>query len=257
MLIAQRRRGRAALLVAVAALPAGAPLAGPGRARGGDRARDAAGRRLRAHAAAGLLPDAGAVRAAFAVEASAVELTWVFGPPLALGLGALWSTGAALAGAGRGAARRDGRVRRAARLARLAAGGGRAAAARRLAAARPAMRTLVLVLVAVGVLFGAAEIGVDRRRRARSAADRRGRPAARRVGRGLAARAACWPRAVGGAPAPLVPLLGALAAGHLALAAAAGSVVALAAVLFVAGAAIAPTYAAVYALVDAPRRPAR
>ena len=37
---------------------------------------------------------------AFAVEASAVELTWVFGPPLALGAGALFSTGAALAGAG-------------------------------------------------------------------------------------------------------------------------------------------------------------
>ena len=37
---------------------------------------------------------------AFAVEASAVELTWVFGPPLALGVGALFSTGAALAGAG-------------------------------------------------------------------------------------------------------------------------------------------------------------
>ncbi len=38
--------------------------------------------------------------AAFAVEASAVELTWVFGPPLVLSAGALFSTGAALAGAG-------------------------------------------------------------------------------------------------------------------------------------------------------------
>src|SRR3954471_16496895 len=37
---------------------------------------------------------------AFAVEASAVELCWVFGPPLALGAGALFSTGAALVGAG-------------------------------------------------------------------------------------------------------------------------------------------------------------
>src|SRR3954469_1531148 len=37
---------------------------------------------------------------AFAVEASAVELCWVFGPPLALGAGALISTGAALVGAG-------------------------------------------------------------------------------------------------------------------------------------------------------------
>src|SRR3954447_21956610 len=37
---------------------------------------------------------------AFAVEASAVELCWVFGPPLALGTGALFSTGAALVAAG-------------------------------------------------------------------------------------------------------------------------------------------------------------
>ena len=49
---------------------------------------------------------------AFAVEASAVELCWVFGPPLALGAGALFSTGAALAGAGARAAGRDRRVRR-------------------------------------------------------------------------------------------------------------------------------------------------
>jgi MFS family permease len=44
-----------------------------------------------------LLPDQSAARAVYAVEASAVELTWVVGPPLALGLGALLSTGAGLA----------------------------------------------------------------------------------------------------------------------------------------------------------------
>jgi hypothetical protein len=48
----------------------------------------------------------------------------------------------------------------------------------------------------------------------------------------------------------LVGMLAALAAGHLALGAAAGSPVALGAVLFAAGAAIAPTYASVYAMVD-------
>lgn len=42
-----------------------------------------------------LLDDAD-VRAAYAVDASAVELTWIAGPPLALGLGVLWSTGGAL-----------------------------------------------------------------------------------------------------------------------------------------------------------------
>src|SRR5687768_12282398 len=41
-----------------------------------------------------LLPDAGAARKAYAVDATAVELTWVAGPPLALGVGALLSTGA-------------------------------------------------------------------------------------------------------------------------------------------------------------------
>lgn len=45
-------------------------------------------------------------------------------------------------------------------------------------------------------------------------------------------------------------MLAALTAGHVALVAAAGSVLALGAVLCVAGAAIAPTYAAVYAMVD-------
>jgi predicted MFS family arabinose efflux permease len=50
--------------------------------------------------------------------------------------------------------------------------------------------------------------------------------------------------------AGLALVLVALAAGHLALAAAAGSAVALGAVLVVAGATIAPTYASVHAMVD-------
>ena len=50
--------------------------------------------------------------------------------------------------------------------------------------------------------------------------------------------------------AGLALMLAALAAGHLALAAAAGSAVALAGVLALAGATIAPTYATIYAMVD-------
>ena len=50
--------------------------------------------------------------------------------------------------------------------------------------------------------------------------------------------------------ARLAVLLAGLAVAHLALAAAAGSVLALAAVLCLAGATIAPTYASVYALVE-------
>src|SRR2546423_6547855 len=44
-----------------------------------------------------ILPDRAAVQAAYALDASAEELTWISGPPLALGIGMLWSTGAALA----------------------------------------------------------------------------------------------------------------------------------------------------------------
>src|ERR1700722_12076988 len=47
-----------------------------------------------------LLSDPGAVGAAYALEASVVELTFIFGPPLALCIGGLWSTGAALAAGG-------------------------------------------------------------------------------------------------------------------------------------------------------------
>jgi hypothetical protein len=77
------------------------------------------------------------VRAAYAVEASVVELTFIFGPPLAL-VGALWSTGAALAAGG---------------IVLLLA-------TTAFAAQPPAMRTLVIVLIAVGVLLGADEVAV-------------------------------------------------------------------------------------------------
>ena len=116
----------------------------------------------------------------------------------------------------------------------------------------PAMRTLVTVLVGVGVLFGA------RRGRGRRGADALGSSAAAGpllalwgagslLGGLLAVRLGGGARASGSCCA-------ALAAGHLALVPAAGNVIALGAVLLVAGAAIAPTYATVYAMVDA-RRP--
>ena len=123
--------------------------------------------------------------AVYAVEASAVELTWVVGPPLALGLGALLSTGLALVVAGvilrpaRGFALKP--ASRSWRPSRPRSG--RAAGALRA----PAMQTLVIVFVAVGVLFGA--------RRGRSGLGRVGpreqhgsRPAARALGSRLARR---------------------------------------------------------------------
>ena len=47
-----------------------------------------------------LVSDPGVAGAAYALEASVVELTWIVGPPLALSIDALWCSGAALAVAG-------------------------------------------------------------------------------------------------------------------------------------------------------------
>jgi MFS family permease len=187
---------------------------------------------------------------AFAVEASAVELTWVFGPPLALGAGALFSTGAALAGAGAilvggtllFAAHPGSRAWRPAP--RTTVGG---------SLRSPAMRTLTLVMLAVGVVFGTVEIGVAAAGETLGSAAAAGPllgvwGAGSLLGGLLAARAATR------APRLRIPrlpaLLVGLTAGHLALALATTNVIALAAVLFIAGAAIAPTYATVYALVE-------
>ena len=199
----------------------------------------------------GLLGDADAARAAYAADASASELTWIAGPPLALGLGAAWSTGAALAAAGVILV-----VATVAFAVQPASRGWRPAPAagprpRGGSLQTPAMRTLVVVLVAVGVLFGAVEVAVT------AATDALGSTAAAGpllgvwgagslVGGVLASRFGRGAHGAGG----LTLVLVALTVGHLALTAAAGSVLALAAVLVVAGAAIAPTYAMVYAMVD-------
>ena len=234
---------------------------------------------------------------AFAVEASAVELTWVFGPPLALGAGALFSTGAALAGAG--AVLVGGTLVFAAHpgLARLAPGAEGARAAARCAAPRCGRWRSSCSRSASS---SARSRSASRRRARRSA---RPRPPARCWASGASApcSAACSPpappgpcvtkrparrderhtrRAVARSPRPsarspppparssppsaasprpsarfrsvprLPALLIGLTAGHLALAFAASNVYALAAVLFLAGAAIAPTYSTVYALVE-------
>ena len=115
----------------------------------------------------------------------------------------------------------------------------------------PAMRTLIVVLVAVGALFGAVEVAIA------AAADGLGSAAAAGPllglwGAGSLLGGLVAVRRGGGAHggAGLSLVLGALTVGHLMLVPAAGSVLAMAAVLLVAGAAIAPTYATVYAMVD-------
>ena len=113
------------------------------------------------------------------------------------------------------------------------------------------MRTLVLVLVALGVLFGAVEVGVT------GAAEGLGNQsiaapllglwgAGSLTGGVLLARLGARDHS----SRDLVLLLGALAIGHAALALAAGSAYTLGLLLFIAGAAIAPTYSTVYAIVN-------
>jgi predicted MFS family arabinose efflux permease len=240
----------AALLVGVASLPAGAPfgvLAGLAAAIG--LATPPLGACLRT-LFGGLLPDARTLRAAYAVDASASELTWVAGPPLALGLGALISTGAALlfAAVVLLAATAAFAAQPASRAWRPEQAGGRA---RGGSLRSPAMRTLVLVLAAVGTLFGAVEVAIA------AAADGLGSAAAAGPllgvwGAGSLAGGLLAVRLGGGAQGArgLALVLGGLTAGHLLLVPAAGSILALGAVLAVAGAAIAPTYATAYAMVE-------
>jgi MFS family permease len=239
-----------ALLAALAVLPEGAALwllivlaAGTGLAT------PPAGACVRA-----LLPelwsDPEQLRKGYALDATAVELTWVSGPPLALGIGALWSTSAAVAAAGglmvlgtiAFAAEPVSRGWRPARSEPRRRGGSLGA---------PGMRTLVMALVAVGVLFGAVEVAVAASAET-LASPAVGGPLLGLWGLGSLVGGVIATRRGGGAhgPAGLTVVLGALAAGHLLLIAAAGSVVALAAVLLVAGAAIAPTYASVYGMVE-------
>jgi MFS family permease len=238
------------LLVAVAALPPGTPLALlVALATTIGLATPPLGACVRA-LIPGLLPDADAARVAYAIDATAVELTWILGPPLALGLAALLSTGAAVATAGAVlllgtasfAAHPTSRVWRPDASAVPQAGGSMRA---------PGMRTLVYVLVAVGVLFGAVEVAVTAATDAISSAAAAG-PLLGLWGLGSLAGGVIATRLGGGAhSAPgLALIVAALAAGHLMLVPAAGSVVAMGTVLLVAGSAIAPTSASVYAMVE-------
>jgi MFS family permease len=240
----------AVLLVAVALLPAGVALAAPvALAAGVGLATPPVGACLRA-VLPSLVADRDALRSAYALEASASELTWVFGPPLALALGALWSTGAALAAGGvvLFAATAAFASQPASRAVRPVAG---AARPRGGALRVPALRTLVLVMTAVGVLFGAVEVAVTAAAEtladAAAAAPLLGLWGAGSLLGGVVATR-YGARLQGGRGLGLV--LAALAAGHLALVPAAGSLAAIGAVLLLAGAAIAPTYATVHAMVD-------
>jgi predicted MFS family arabinose efflux permease len=180
-------------------------------------------------------------RRVYAVDTALTELTWVTGPPLALAIGAIWGSGVGLASAGlvlfastvlfalSPASRRH-----------------RPAAAERApggALASPAMRVLVLVMVGVGVVFGATEVGIT----AAGAGSMLGLWGVGSLAGGIVAA-----RIGGGAGAgrPFVALLALLGLGHAALGAATGSLLALGVVITVAGTMIAPILTSAYAMVD-------
>ena len=112
------------------------------------------------------------------------------------------------------------------------------------------MRTLVIVLIAVGMLLGAGEVAVIAAAKALHTT-MGGAPLFAVWGAGSFIGGLLLARLGGGArtAAGLALLLGALTAGHLALIPADGNALALGAVLLVAGAAIAPTEATLYAMV--------
>ena len=107
-----------------------------------------------------LLPhivDRAAVGTVFAIESSALELTFIAGPPLALAIGSAWSPRTALvacaivllvATAGFAIA------------APLDSAGGPAESRTRSALTCPAIRTLAVALACIGALFGAVEVAV-------------------------------------------------------------------------------------------------
>lgn len=194
-----------------------------------------------------LFPDS--VRRTYAVDTAATELTWVAGPPLALGVGSIWGSSVSLAAAGFVliGATTIFALSPASRNWRPAATGRSAAGA----LASPAMRTLVAVMVGVGALFGAAEVAVT------AAATALGHPAAAGslfglwgVGSLLGGIVAA--RRGGGANSGrgFAALLALLGLGHIALGGATGSIVLLAVVVTAAGTMIAPVLTSAYAMVD-------
>ncbi len=188
--------------------------------------------------------------ALFAFESTALEITFVLGPPLALGLGAVWSMGAALASAGllmlvstlvfaTRAASREWRPDRSAQRPR----GG--------SLRSPAILMLALIELGCGVVFGATEVGITAAAKALGGTAAAG-PLLGMWGLGSLFGGIAATRLGGGAQRAggLIVLLTALAVAHGALIFATGSVLAIGAVILLAGATIAPTAASIYAMVD-------
>jgi len=208
-------------------------------ARGGGETRVAGGggeARVAGAAAARL-------RQLYAVDTAAVEVTWVAGPPVVLALGVAAGTGTALAATGV--------LLAASTLAFAATKASRSWTPERRderhgAMHAPGIRTLTAMLLAVGFVFGATEVAVT------AAGHAQAGPLLGLWGLGSLIAWVVASRLGGGARtvAGLILILAALGASHAALALATTPLV-LGALLLIAGATIAPTFATIYAMVDA------
>jgi MFS family permease len=195
--------------------------------------------------------DPAQLRTLFAFESTVLELTFVFGPPLALGIAALWSPGMALATGG--LVMFAGTLLFAAQPASRSWRPDGQPPSRSAGSLRsPAMRTLVLILLGAGAIFGATDIGVTTAAHALGSTAAAG-PVLGVWGVGSLLGGICATRLGGGARSTrsLTILLAALALTHGALILTTGSLVALSAVILLAGATIAPTVASIYAMVEA------
>jgi predicted MFS family arabinose efflux permease len=186
----------------------------------------------------------------FALESTLLEVTFVAGPPLALGLGALWSTGGALVVSGLMLV--SGTIafatHRASRNWRpdIVAARSRAGSLRAVA-----IRVLIIVDLGTGIVFGATEVGVT------ATATHSGGAAAAApllalwgagslIGGLIVTR---WGARLRGA-LQLPVLLTALAVSHGALLVSTHSLLGMGVIIMVAGATIAPTGSVIYAMVD-------
>lgn len=197
-----------------------------------------------------LVSEPAELRALFAIESTALELTFVIGPPLALGLGALWSSGGALIACGM--LMLAGTVLFSAQPASRCWRGRSAAAEPAAGSLRSAaIRTLVLTDLGTGVVFGATEVGVTATTKHLAAAAAAG-PLLGLWGAGSLAGGVIATRRGGSATTMrgLAVLLAALACLHGALILGANSLAVMAVVITLAGATIAPTAASIYSLVD-------
>jgi predicted MFS family arabinose efflux permease len=198
-----------------------------------------------------VVDDADALRAAYALDAAVTEGTWIAGPPLGLAVAGLWSPGAALAAGG--VVLLVGTCAFAAQSAsrRWHAPHQRTATSRRTPLGDASVRSLVLVAAAMGLLFGAAELGVTAVATSHGGASAAA-PLLALWGVGGLLGGLAAGRLGGGArdPRGLALVLTGLAGGHLALALTTDSLASTAIVLILAGTAIAPTYATLYSMVE-------